>query len=484
MRRIQTISSLSLASLALLISGCGGSGGGGTPAPGREREKTVVVLWDQSALDAIGIAKTSPPVNSRALAIVHTAIYDAWAPYDAKALGTRLGGTLRRPTAERTTENKERAVSFAAYRALVDLYPAQKSLFDARMAELGYDPADVSNDPTTPAGVGNLAASALLEYRHNDGSNQAGGYKDTSGYVPVNTVDQVNDVNHWQPQRFVAADGTVTAPGFIAPHWGGVKTFAVTSVASVRPGPPARYPSAAFTEQVQEIVDLSANLTDEQKTIAEYWKDGPKSETPPGHWCDFAQYVSQRDHHTLDQDVKMFFMVGNAEMDAGICCWDAKRAYDSVRPITAIRTLYAGQQIGNWNAGRAFEPKIDGQDWMPYQPISFITPPFPEYTSGHSTFSAAAAEVLKRFTGSDGFGNAVTVGVGGSSTEPGVVPHVPVTLSWSTFSAAADQAGMSRRYGGIHFKDGDLAGRAMGRQVGAMVYNRAMDLISGTAATP
>ena len=483
MPRRLTVSTLPLSALALAIVGCGGAGGGGgTPTPAAK--PTLVAEWNEVTLDAITEVKTPPPVNSRAIAIVQTAIYDAWAAYDSRAVGTRLGGSLRRPLAERTDANKQRALSYAAYRALVDLYPTQKPRFDAKMAALGYDESDASTDPTSATGVGNLAAAALLEYRHSDGSNQANGYKDTSGYVAVNTVDKVNDLNRWQPQRFVAADGTVTVPGFTTPHWGGVKTFAVTNVTSLRPGPPPQYPSAAFTAEVQEIVDLSANLTDEQKTIAEYWKDGPKSVTPPGHWCDFAQFVALRDRHTLDQDVKMFFLLGNAEMDAAICCWDAKRTYDSVRPITAVRTLFAGQQIRSWNAGRAAGATIDGKDWVPYQPLSFITPPFAEYTSGHSTFSAAGAEILRRFTGSDRFGDSVTVAAGSLTTEPGVVPGRPVTLSWATFTEAADQAGMSRRYGGIHFKDGDLVGRTMGRRVGEMVYDRGMTLINGSATTP
>jgi hypothetical protein len=116
---------------------------------------------------------------------------------------------------------------------------------------------------------------------------------------------------------------------------------------------------------------------------------------------------------------------------------------------------------------------IDGGDWIPYQPSSFPTPPFPEFISGHSTFSAAGAEILRRWTHSDNFGAFVTFATGSSTIEPGLTPAMPTTLHWATFTDAANQAGISRRYGGIHFKVGDLVGRATGRLVGAQAWLKA-----------
>ena len=155
----------------------------------------------------------------------------------------------------------------------------------------------------------------------------------------------------------------------------------------------------------------------------------------------------------------------NALLDAGIAAWDAKRAYDSPRPITAIRFLFARQPVRAWAGPNHGTRVIDGADWRPYQADSFLTPPFPEYVSGHSTFSAAAAEILARFTGSDAFGVSATRPAGSSLFEPGAAPAADVTLRWETFSAAADEAGLSRRYGGTHFEAGDLAGRSGGRSV-------------------
>jgi hypothetical protein len=124
---------------------------------------------------------------------------------------------------------------------------------------------------------------------------------------------------------------------------------------------------------------------------------------------------------------------------------------------------------------------MDGADWIPYQPSTFPTPPFPEYISGHSTFSAAGAEILKLFTGCDRFGDSVTFPAGSSNVEPGLTPSQPVTLIWKTFKEAANQAGISRRYGGIHFKAADLTGRVIGRVVAAQAWEKAVSLWSGAS---
>ena len=294
----------------------------------------VTIQWDNAALQAIRVTKPGPPIVARALAIVHTAMYDAWAAYDDQAVGTRFGGSLRRPGLERTLVSKNEAVSFAAYRALVDLFPTQTPAFNEIMASLGYDPANGSTDVATPAGVGNVAAAAVIAFRHHDGANQLGdlhpgAYSDYTGYVPVNDPDHINDPNRWQPLRFSDGHGGTVTPGFIAPHWGRVVPFALTSDSQFRPPEVGNlFPFGGYRVQAEQILHYSARLTDIQKAIAEYWADGPNSELPAGHWMLFGQFVSQHDGHTLDQDVKLFFALANAVFDAGIVAWDCKRAYD------------------------------------------------------------------------------------------------------------------------------------------------------------
>ncbi len=175
----------------------------------------------------------------------------------------------------------------------------------------------------------------------------------------------------------------------------------------------------------------------------------------------------------------MFFAMTNAIFDGGIVAWDAKRAFNSVRPVTAIPFLFQGQQIQAWGGPFKGTITMDGRNWTPYQPSTFPTPPFPECSSGHSTFSAAGAEILKLFTESDAFGNSVSFLAGTSKIEPGHTPAQPLTLTWNTFTDAANQAGISRRYGGIHFEAGDQTGRVTGRLIADQAWAKAVSLWRG-----
>ncbi len=243
----------------------------------------------------------------------------------------------------------------------------------------------------------------------------------------------------------------------------------------------------AFRNQAAEVLAHSGALADQHKVIAEFWADGPHTWTPPGHWVQIAIGVSLRDQHTSAEDVQMFMALTGAVLDAGISAWEAKRAYDYVRPASAIPYVYAGQLVEAWGGPGHGTEWIDGADWQPYQSATFVTPPFAEFISGHSTFSRAAAEVLTAFTGSDAMYDGVTAlgrdydgdGVedvfGRHIATPGTLlfeegPEAPIVLTWSTFYEAADEAGVSRRYGGIHFQDGDLRAREIGREVGEQAY--------------
>lgn len=469
----------------------------------------IVLRWNDALLQGVRESSLGPPMVARALAVAHTCIYDAWAAYDRVAAGTRLGDTLRRPVREHRLEHKVEAISYAAYLAGVDLFPRSRAtVFDPLLASIGLDPQNLSQDTTEPAGVGNVAAQAVLAYRHRDGANQLGDepggtpgvpYSDYTGYAPANApmdtrapLDPatVRDVNRWQPLTYVNGAGVLVTPAFVGAQWQNVRPFAAASSADLRSATgPARNGSPAFATQAEQLIAISAALTDEQKVIAEYWADGPRSELPPGHWNLFAQQVAYRDRtgsseRDLDQAVKLFFALTNAIFDSGCCAWDNKIAFDSVRPITAIRWLFQGRSVSAWGGPGRGTRTIAGEEWFPYQPTSFPTPPFAEYSSGHSNFSAAGAEILRLFTGSDRFGGSVTVSRGSSRVEPGLVPANDLTLRWPTFSDAAAEAGSSRRYGGIHFLQGDLDARATGRVAARRCWAKAQSFFDGTAPGP
>jgi hypothetical protein len=454
---------------------------------GAAQAATLVTDWNDQALQAVRATRMAPPIFARANAIVNTAMYDAWAAYDSKANGTQLGGELRRPASERTDANRQKAMSYAAYRTLINLFPSRQAQFDVEMARLGYNPNDFNGDLATPQGVGNVAAAAVIQFRSTDGSNQLGNinggaaYSDYTGYVAINTPTQIVDPAHWQPLSVPNGSGGFNTQRFLVPHWGNVKGFGLTQYNQFAIAPPAAQGTFEFWRQSIEVIAYSATLNDRTKSIAEWWADGPGSETPPGTWMLFAKQVSDRKHHSLGQDVRMHFALSNAMFDAGIAVWGYKRQYDYARPVTTIRYLFNNRPIFAWGGEGQGTKLIQGQSWRPYQVATFITPPFAEHVSGHSTFSASAAEVLKLFTGSDYFPNSAVVPTGSSLVEPGAVPAHDVTLAWPTFTAAADEAGISRLMGGIHFRNGDLEGRKLGHKVGAQAYALSRAYINGAA---
>jgi membrane-associated phospholipid phosphatase len=214
------------------------------------------------------------------------------------------------------------------------------------------------------------------------------------------------------------------------------------------PGPPS-LDSARYAAEFNEVKALGAAVgstrTADQTLIALFWADGAGTETPPGHWNSIAQDVAAQFGNSLEQNARLFALLNIAMADAAICAWDAKYYFNFWRPVTAIR---------NADSDGNAETMSDAA-WQ-----SFIaTPPFPDYVSGHSTFSAAAATVLARFYGSDD----VTFSTG-SDFLPNVVRQ------FTSFSAAAVEAGDSRVYGGIHFRSASEDGLAGGNKIGDWVY--------------
>src|SRR4029453_13846352 len=236
----------------------------------------------------------------------------------------------------------------------------------------------------------------------------------------------------------------------------------------------------------RDLVETQADLDDLEKTIAYYWADGPGSELPPGHGAMIAAAAPRAAGTSLDGNVKLFFALANSLLDASIATWNAKRTQDTVRPITYIRWLYAGKNIKGWAGPNKGIVREDGSAWIPYQQPTVVTPPFAEYTSGHSAFSAAASRVFTQFAGSDVFKAAlsVTIAAGSSTIEPKLVPATNTTLSFKSFTDAANSAGLSRRYGGIHFEQGDLNGRTLGSQIGDAAWAKALTYLNGTAVVP
>ena len=442
----------------------------------------IAYRWAKIALEATANDterfKPRPTVTSRMLALVWTAVFDAWSRYDGKARPVYLQEVARVPAEARTVKNKEIAISYAAYRTMRTYFFSDSILLRNKMKGFGFDPDNVSLDPATPEGIGNLAAKAVLEARANDGSNESGTmqgpiaepYADYSAYKPVNTVDTLNDITRWQPKYFSDGKGGRFVPACLTPYWGKVRPLLLDSSSQFRCPPPPPIGSTELLKDVKQVIDYQANLSNEQKALIEFMRDGPKSVQQAGHWLVFAQHVSIRDKHTIDQDVKMYFAVQAAAMDGFIACWDTKMKYDYPRPYTLVHYYYKDKMIKGWGGPEKGMIEMKGQEWRPYSPETFLCPPFPSYVSGHSTISGACAEILRLYTGSDKFGAAIKR-IPGELTEPDHTGPA-VTLQFATFSETADMAGLSRVLGGYHIQCENREGLKLGKSVATAVWKK------------
>lgn len=384
----------------------------------------VVTDWNESALNAIRADKTSPPKAARALACLHLAIFDAVNGITQSHERYLVSG---KPAGAASIEA---AVSAAARLVLVRTFPAQQATFDAAH---GRVLAAIPNSAEKNSGAhwGEWVANSIIVARSTDGA------ADTVAYTPGNAPGE------WQP----------TEPGLapaLLPQWPKVACFAMTSGAQFRPNRQPAMTSAVWAFDFNLTKQLggkeSAARTREQTAIAQFWEDGPGTVTPPGHWNAIARDVAAQRCNTLEQNARLFALLNIALADAAILCWDCKYATNFWRPVAAIQ-----------NADTDKNPATEKDPaWTPL----LATPPFPEYTSGHSTFSGAAATVLAAFFGSDEIKFSAT-----SEALPGF------SRSYNSFSEAAAEAGMSRIFGGIHFMSANQQGLLSGARLAHFVMD-------------
>jgi hypothetical protein len=375
----------------------------------------VVTDWNNAALDAIRADRTTPPIASRSLAILHASIYDAvngiartYEPYLVQS-------------AVQASASREAAASAAAHEVLVNLFPASASTFDALHAAIL---ATIPDGTHKANGIvwGEFVANQILTARTDDGWDAVVQPPDGSGpgvWVPT-------------PPAFLP---------YLLPQWGFVRPFGMSSSSQFRPPGPPSLDSQQYAADYEEVKELGAAVgstrTEEQTEIALFWADGAGTETPPGHWNSIAQIIAAAQGNTLEENARLFALLNIAMADAAICSWDAKYTFDFWRPVTAIAFA---------------EPELN---WMSF----IVTPPFPDYVSGHSTFSAAASTVLPLFYGTEDLPFTT-----GSDFLPGVY------RSFATCFDAAEEAALSRIYGGIHFRSASEDGLQAGTSIGQWTF--------------
>jgi hypothetical protein len=382
----------------------------------------VVTDWNSAALDIIRADRMAPPTAARVLAILHVAIYDAvngvtqtHEPYFVTGKPSGVASI-------------DVAASAAAHRVLLALFPdrweAHDALYAAKLDSFRDDPSR-----RVAIAWGESVARAILDLRSGDGADAVVSYTPHGG------------AGFWEPTPPANAAA-------LLPQWPLVTPFAMTSPTQFRPPAPPALESdrwASDYNQVKEIGSAaSGTRTIEQTAIARFWADGAGTVTPPGHWNVIAQDVALQQGTTLEENARLFALLNIAEADAGIVSWDCKYQFEFWRPITAI-------------VNGDLDPRTDTEKDVEWTPL-LVTPPFPEYTSGHSTFSSTGAAVLAGFFGTDDLAFTTE-----SEDLPGVV------RSFTSFSGAAAEAGMSRIYGGIHFLSANEAGLSSGAALGAYV---------------
>lgn len=399
----------------------------------------IVTQWNDTTLEALRINNTPPPIASRALAMVHTAIYDAVNSITQSHEAYELD-VVSPPTA-----SKEAAVSAAAAGVLTAIFPNQAAAFLAQETAVLAGLLD-GRDETAGTLVGRLAADAMLALRATDGSTA------TSTYLPG------TEPGNWQP----------TPPGNLAaelPHWGSVTPFGLVEVQPISdlvgivsiPELDSVEYAAAYNEVKELGSATSSTRTEDQTQIAKFWSNGAGTATPPGTLNIMAQQVSAARNATLEQNARLFALLNIAMADAAISVWDAKYETDFWRPITAIRS---GATDGN-------DATIEDANWEPL----ITTPPFPSYASGHAAFSGTAASVLQKFFRTD------SVSFTLASEEDDVSDR-----SFTSISQAAQESADSRLYGGIHWSFDNTDGLVLGDAIGSFVVDTLLPSLPGAAA--
>ena len=399
---------------------------------------SVVVLrtWYKLSLELVRHTPTyTPPVASRAFAYLGVAAYEAVASGSPglRSLAGQLNGLEALPQREAGLEYAPAimldAALAATMRSLFDnTGPTGQRAMDSVAAKLGAKaaagvPADVA---ARSRDHGAAIAAHVAAWAAGDG----GAVVENMGF-PLDYA-LAPGAAHWLPTSLIAQQQKP-----LLPQWGRNRTFAMPAGTTCPLPPPPVYSedeSSDFYRQAREVYDASRTLTAKQREIARFWADDAMlSTTPPGHWIAIILQILEREGAGSERSVDILARAGIAAGDAFIGCWGTKYRYDLVRPVTYIRRV------------------IDPQ----WEPLLF-TPPFPEYPSGHSTQSAAFAVVLTRF-----FGESF------SFQDDALAPDGFSPRTFSSFAEAADDAAVSRLYGGIHFRAAIQRGSEQGRCIGA-----------------
>ncbi|HMD59963.1 MAG TPA: phosphatase PAP2 family protein [Opitutaceae bacterium] len=389
----------------------------------------AVLDWNEEAVDATRLARNPPPLASLMYATYHVAIFDA-----VNGITRTHHGWLVNDPAPAGAE-MDAAIASAAYTVLNGLWIST----NPRTLQIAYDKAlsGIPDGQPKSDGVawGKKVAEAVLAKRADCGYNK-----------PVPGVYSSTEQGKWRE----------TPSGFrppLLPFWGKVTPFVMTSPSQFRAPPPEALGSKEYAEELAFVARHGArddaDRTEYETLCTPFWSDDLGTATPPGHWNVIAQDIARRRNLSVPECARLFALLNLAEADSAISTWETKFYYNTWRPETALREL---------------DPKLNPYfvsrpDFIP----NMASPPFPSYTSGHSSFSAAAARMIALVIGTDDVDFSVT-----SDGLPGVV-H-----TFKKLSDAQREVGMSRVWGGIHTMSDNLEAQKVGVKIADFVYANAL----------
>ncbi len=396
---------------------------------GRLCAGNAVLDWNQQAIDATRLARNPPPLASFFLAAYHVAIFDAVNGITR----THHGWLINDPAP--AGADMDAAIASAAYTVLNALWVST----NPRTVQVAYDKAlaAIPDGPAKADGIawGKKVAEAVLAKRADSGYNKPvpGKYSST------------------EPGKWRETPSSFRPP--LLPFWGKVTPFVMTSPSQFRAPPPETLGSKEYADELAFVASHGArddaDRTEYQTLCTPFWSDDLGTSTPPGHWNMIAQDIARRKNLSVPDCARLFALLNLAEADSAISCWETKFYYNVWRPETALREL-----------DPKLNPNVESKpDFIP----NLASPPFPSYTSGHSTFSAAGARIIAVFIGTDDIDFRVT-----SDGLPGVV-H-----TFKKLSDAQAEAGMSRVWGGIHTMSDNLEAQKVGVKVADWVDANAL----------
>lgn len=396
----------------------------------------AVLDWNERMIDAVRLGRNPPPIAALHMATFHAAIFDTVNGITR----THRGWLVNEPAPAGI--DQDAAIAGAANTVLMALWSpgtnpqVLKTAFERATAAIPDGPAK-----TDGLAWGKHVAELILANRAKSGYDK-----------PIPGEYASNDPGKWRE----------TPPGFrpaVLPHVAKVTPFVMTSPDQFRAPPPPAFDSPQGAEELAQIARIGARdgatRTEYETLTAPFWSDDLGTCTPPGHWNVIAVDLARRKNLSVPEAARLFALLNFAEADAGIACWDTKFFYRTWRPETAIREL---------------DPKLNphakpAPEFIPLM----MTPAFPSYTSGHSTFSAAGSRVLENFFGTDDIEFTAR-----SDGLPGAV------RTYKKLSECRNEIGMSRLWGGIHVMSDNLEGQKCGLKIADWVSSHA--LLPATAA--